>query len=85
MTSRRQIFEAAREELARANKARSEYANLDEIRWAAATNPFEAWADYSARIPERNACRKAIRDAESALRVLSSRRGHVVVEDGEAA
>ncbi|MBR8344683.1 hypothetical protein [Burkholderia ambifaria] len=79
------MFEAARETLSRAVKARAEYEQHDQDRWAAAANPFEAWADYSARTPERNERRDAIRNAESDLRAISAHRGHAVMEAGEAA
>lgn len=85
MTSRKQMLDEARENIARAVRARNEYAQFDQDRWDAAANPFEAWADYSARIPERNARRAAIKDAEAALRELPSRRSHAVIEEGEAA
>ncbi|WP_175837074.1 hypothetical protein [Burkholderia anthina] len=79
------MLDAARETIAHAVKARNEYAQFDEDRWAAAANPFEAWADYSARIPERNARRAAIKDAEAALHALTSRRSHSAIEEGEMA
>lgn len=85
MTSRKQMFEEARENLSRAVKARAEYEDLDQARWAVAPNAFEAWADYSARTPERNKCRAAIRDAEAALQALSAHRSRAAIEDGELA
>ena len=85
MTSRKQIFEDAREALSQAIKERAAYEELDTERWAEARNPFEAWSDYSARTPARNVLRNAVKDAEKALRGLSSRRGYALVEEGEAA
>ncbi|KVO11743.1 hypothetical protein [Burkholderia ubonensis] len=74
MATRKELTEQAQTLLYEVSRARDIYEKFDEERWAAARNPFEAWADYSSRTPARNKIRAALKDAQQNLQRLTSRK-----------